>query len=97
MKDPERVLRQVLVAEIGVEGQERIERATARLPCEGLALEVAERYARGAGFAEVVAVATNEAPALDEVEASMGAHAARDVLRGARAALREVREARGAR
>lgn len=97
MKDPELVLRQVLVAEIGVEGQERIERATARLACEGLALEVAERYARGAGFGGVVAVATNEAPPFDEVEVSLGSHAARDVLRGARAALGQVRAAIGAR
>ncbi len=93
MKDPELVLRQVLVAEIGVEGQERIERATARLPCEGLALEVAERYARGAGFGELVAAPKSEAPPLDEVEASLGSEAARSVLRGARAALGEVRAA----
>ncbi len=48
-----RYLRQVLVAEIGERGQRAISRATARTAKDGLAGEVAARYAERAGFSEL--------------------------------------------
>jgi len=50
--DP-RFVRQVLVAEIGERGQAAILRATARTSGQGLAAEVAARYAARAGFREI--------------------------------------------
>ncbi|XXX73510.1 hypothetical protein WMF30_38300 [Sorangium sp. So ce134] len=99
MDDP-RYLRQVLLAEIGPEGQARLGAATARVLGGGggggappLAHEVAERYARGAGFGALAEGAIDVdalAPA-----ALVASPAARAVLAGARAALAEMRAALG--
>ncbi|WP_437285153.1 hypothetical protein [Sorangium sp. So ce406] len=97
MDDP-RYLRQVLLAEIGPEGQARLGAATARVLGGGggappLAHEVAERYARGAGFGAVAAGAID----LDALAPAdlVTSPAARAVLAGARAALAEMRAALG--
>jgi len=86
-----RFLRQVLLPEIGEAGQRRIEAASAAVAGEGLAGEVASRYAQGAGFAAVV-------PGAIDVEALAPADLvhdprAREILAGARAALGELRRA----
>ncbi|WP_433927684.1 hypothetical protein AB3662_31835 [Sorangium cellulosum] len=99
MDDP-RYLRQVLLAEVGPEGQARLGAATARVLGGGggggappLAHEVAERYARGAGFGAVAAGAIDlDALAPTDLVTSP---AARAVLAGARAALAEMRAALG--
>ncbi|AGP39095.1 hypothetical protein [Sorangium cellulosum] len=96
MDDP-RYLRQVLLAEIGPEGQARLGAATACvLGGDGappLAREVAERYARGAGFGALAEGALDvDALAPADLVASP---AARAVLAGARAALAEMRAALG--
>ncbi|AUX24659.1 thiamine biosynthesis protein ThiF [Sorangium cellulosum] len=95
MIDP-RYLRQVLLAEIGPEGQARLGAATARVLGEGaapLAHEVAARYARGAGFGALAegAIDVDALAPADLVRAP----AARAVLAGARAALAELRAALG--
>lgn len=90
MIDRARLLRQILVAEIGEAGQERISKAGARALGEGLAHEVAARFATGAGFAKV------EAGELDEsalAPAFVRLPAARKVLAGSRHALSEIRRA----
>lgn len=92
--DP-RTLRQVLLPEIGPAGQARIGRAAAAVLDPGggdpLAHDVAERYARGAGFAELgpggIDVAALAPPAL------VASPAAGAVLAGARTALAELRAA----
>ncbi|AUX45546.1 thiamine biosynthesis protein ThiF [Sorangium cellulosum] len=91
MDDP-RYLRQVLLAEIGPEGQARLGAATARvLGRAALEHEVAERYARGAGFGALAEGAIDvDALAPRELVA---APSARAVLAGARAALAEMRAA----
>ncbi|WP_437950387.1 hypothetical protein WME98_05890 [Sorangium sp. So ce296] len=98
MDDP-RYLRQVLLAEIGPEGQARLGAATARVlggsgdGAPPLAREVAERYARGAGFGALAEGALDvDALAPADLVASP---AARAVLAGARAALAEMRAALG--
>lgn len=88
--DP-RFLRQVLLPEIGPEGQARLGAATAAVGGDGLAHEVAERYARGAGFGAVAAGDIDEAVLAPG--AIVGAPAAAAVLAGARAALAEIRRA----
>lgn len=90
--DP-RFLRQVLLPEIGPEGQARIGQAMAAVAGDDLAHEVAERYARGAGFGGI-------APGAIEVGALAPAAIVREpaaaaVLAGARAALAEIRAAIG--
>ncbi|WP_437851025.1 hypothetical protein [Sorangium sp. So ce363] len=95
MDDP-RYLRQVLLAEIGPEGQARLGAATARVLGGGsdappLAHEVAERYARGAGFGALADGAIDLA-ALAPADL-VTSPAARAVLAGARAALAEMRAA----
>jgi hypothetical protein len=97
VNDP-RWLRQVLLPEVGADGQARIARAGARVlgdaPSRGagaLAHEVAERYARGAGFGELLPGAIDVAALAPEGAAS--APAAREVLAGARAALAAIRAA----
>ncbi|WP_434041945.1 MULTISPECIES: hypothetical protein [Sorangium] len=96
MDDP-RYLRQVLLAEIGPEGQAKLGAATARVLGGGgappLAHEVAERYARGAGFGALAAGAIDLA-ALAPADL-VTSPAARAVLAGARAALAEMRAALG--
>jgi hypothetical protein len=96
VNDP-RTLRQLLLTEIGPEGQARLAEATARVLDRGaaapLAHEVAERYARGAGFGALGEGAIDvEALAPTRIAA---APAARAVLAGARAALAEMRAALG--
>lgn len=98
MDDP-RYLRQVLLAEIGPEGQAKLGAATARVLGGGgggappLAHEVAERYARGAGFGAVAEGAIDlDALAPADLVTSPPARA---VLAGARAALAEMRAALG--
>jgi hypothetical protein len=84
-----RLERQVQLVEIGAAGQARISAHTAAVPSEasGLVGLVARRYAERAGFADVVEGPAEEAP--DFVEAP----AARAVVAGSLAALREIRAA----
>ncbi len=104
MADPARFLRQILLPEIGEAGQERLGRSVARVGRDdataardgasaALAHEVAERYARGAGFARVepghVAIDALAPPDVVRDEA------ARAVLAGSRAALAALRDACG--
>jgi hypothetical protein len=88
-----RYARQILLAEVGVEGQARICAAEARVGGEGLVHELAESYAERAGFAAVL-------PGPVDVEALAPRRlirepAARAVLAGARAALAAMRKALG--
>jgi hypothetical protein len=88
-----RFVRQILLPEIGEPGQRRIEAAFAAVAGEGLAHEVASRYAEGAGFAGV-RPGSIDVDALAPAE--IVAHpSARHVLAGARAALAEMRRALG--
>ena len=89
----ERFLRQVLLPEIGAEGQRRIERSRAAVGGPGLANEVAALYALGAGFAGVDPGAVDVAALAPEHVCA--APAAREVLAGARAALAAMRAAVG--
>jgi hypothetical protein len=84
-----RFLRQALLPEIGEAGQRRIGASAAAVAGDGLAHEIAARYATGAGFGAVT-------PGAIDVEALAPAAivrhpAAREVLAGARAALAEMR------
>lgn len=91
MPDARRFVRQILLPEIGTAGQGRIEASVARVAGPRLAHEVAERYARGAGFGAVeegpIDVASLAPPALVRTPA------AGEVLAGARAALHAMRAA----
>lgn len=88
-----RFVRQVLLPEIGEAGQRRIEAASAAVAGEGLAHEVAARYALGAGFGGVTRGPVDvEALAPAEL---LSSGPAREVLAGARAALAEMRRALG--
>ena len=91
MSDLGRYLRQVLLPEIGEQGQRRISTRAARVGGDdgSLAHEVAVLYARGAGFREVAPGPIDRA-ALAPFEMTK-IPAAREVLAGARAALREIR------
>lgn len=87
----DRFVRQVLLGEIGEIGQARICAGTASVGGAGLAHEVAGRYAKGAGFAEIAPgeIDTNDlAPS-----AIIADPRARDVVAGSRAALAEIRRA----
>jgi hypothetical protein len=104
--DP-RFLRQVLLPEIGAEGQARIGRAAAAVLPRGaslggaeavsgaaadpLAHEVAALYARGAGFG-ALSPGDIDVAALSPASI-VAAPAARAVLAGARAALAQIRAA----
>ncbi|MBL9024916.1 MAG: hypothetical protein JNL21_22150 [Myxococcales bacterium] len=86
--DRERFLRQILLPEIGEDGQRAIGSATAPVLGPTLAHEVARLYAERAGFAELAlgpAALDAGAPA-----AWIETEAAREVLAGARAALRAI-------
>lgn len=87
----DRFVRQVLLVEIGEEGQRRILASRAAVGGDGLAHEIATRYAEGAGFSGVdpgaVDVAVLAPASIVEDEA------ARALLAGARAALAELRRA----
>jgi hypothetical protein len=80
-------LRQVILVDVGVEGQRRIVEAAAPVGGEGLAHDVATRYAERAGFAEIT-------PGSIDVGASdlavVVSDAAAAVLVGSRAALRAI-------
>jgi hypothetical protein len=98
MADARRFVRQMLLAEIGEAGQERIARAVAHVGAKAgearsLAHEVAVAYASAAGFG-----AMDEGP-IDVLALAPAAlvkePAAREVLAGARAALAAVRAAAG--
>lgn len=92
MIDRARHLRQILVAEIGEAGQERIARAEARVLGPGLAHEVAARFASGAGMARLLPGEIDEAELAPAFVTQPGA---RKVLAGSRAALREIRRILG--
>jgi hypothetical protein len=88
-----RFVRQVLLPEIGAAGQRRIEAAPAAIAGDGLAHEIASRYAIAAGFA-------GTAPGPIDVGALAPAELvhdprAREILAGARAALGEIRRVVG--
>lgn len=92
----QRFLRQVLLPEIGEGGQRRLGAATAAVGGDGLAHEVAVRYAEAAGFGAVT-----RAPQPIDVDALappsvVTSAPAREVLAGARAALAALRRAAGA-
>lgn len=87
----DRFVRQVLLPEIGERGQARLAAAAAAVGGDGLAHEVAARYAHGAGFARVIEGRVDVealAPA-----AVITTPAARAILAGSRAALAELRRA----
>jgi hypothetical protein len=91
--DAERYLRQILLPEIGAEGQTLVSRAVATVRGGDLAGDVAVRYARTAGFGGVAdgpldldALAPSSVCSFD---------APRAVLAGARATLAELRVALG--
>ena len=81
-----RFLRQILVAEIGDDGQAALGRSVARVAHAGLAGDVARTYAERAGFASVEA--NDEAPV---APAFVVDAAARAVVEGALSALDEIR------
>jgi hypothetical protein len=86
-----RFVRQVLLPEIGIEGQARIGQAIAAVGGPSPAHEIASLYAAGAGFASLAAgpIAVEAlAPA-----AIVSSPAAREVLAGSRAALAAIRRA----
>jgi proteasome lid subunit RPN8/RPN11 len=86
-----RFVRQILLPEVGEAGQSRIVASTAAVAGEGLAHEIAGRYALGAGFAQLSPGAIDvDALAPAALVCSPGA---RQVLAGARAALAEMRRA----
>lgn len=82
-----RTLRQVLL--VGEEGQTAIERATAACDGPTLAHTVARLYAERAGFAAVVPGPVVSSDAAPELESP----ACQQVLQGARAAMRAIRDA----
>ncbi|HEU4410683.1 MAG TPA: hypothetical protein VFS43_35845 [Polyangiaceae bacterium] len=81
--DDVRYQRQIVLREVGYEGQARIAASVARVPVEGLAGEVAALYARRAGFGAVVD-APGEAPRAPDWVASP---AAAEIVSGSLAAL----------
>ena len=85
----DRLERQIILAEIGLEGQARISAQEARVPTEasGLLGLVASRYASRAGFAALVPGDAEDAPPFMEHAA------AREVVAGSLSALREIRAA----
>jgi hypothetical protein len=86
--DRQRYARQMLLAEIGEEGQETLARSVARLAGPGLGHEIAEMYAVRAGLGGVVAGELDES-ALSP--AFLRLPAARAVVAGSRAALLAIR------
>jgi molybdopterin/thiamine biosynthesis adenylyltransferase len=86
-----RFVRQMLLPEIGIEGQARIGQATAAVAGASPAHAVARLYAEGAGFGAVTAGAIDAAALAPE--AIVTSPAAREVLAGSRAALAAIRRA----
>lgn len=91
MSDEARYLRQILLSEIGREGQKRISRGRARVGGNGLCYEIAEQYARGAGFGSI----EEGEIIMDELAPNtiIASPVCAQVCAGARAALRAMREA----
>jgi molybdopterin/thiamine biosynthesis adenylyltransferase len=93
MTEAARYLRQVLLPEIGAEGQARIGASSARVAGETLAHEVAELYVRAAGFGRVEpGVIDVDALAPSAIVLSPSARA---LCAGSRAALAAMRAALG--
>ena len=86
-----RFVRQMLLPEIGIEGQARIGQATAAVSGASPAHAVARLYAEGAGFGSI-AEGPIDVDALAP-PAIVASPAAREVLAGARAALAAIRRA----
>lgn len=86
-----RFVRQMLLPEIGIEGQARIGQATAAVGGASPAHEIASLYAAGAGFASIAA-GPIDVDALAP-RAIVSSPAAREVLAGSRAALAALRRA----
>ena len=86
-----RFVRQILLPEIGDDGQRRLASAVARVSGASLAHEVASRYAVGAGFGRALP-GDIDVDRLAPPELVTSAPA-REVLAGARAALAELRRA----
>jgi molybdopterin/thiamine biosynthesis adenylyltransferase len=86
-----RFVRQVLLPEIGIEGQARIGQATAKVAGASPAHAVARLYAEGAGFGAITA-GSIDLDALAPVSL-VSSPAAREVLAGSRAALAAIRRA----
>ena len=86
-----RFVRQMLLPEIGIEGQARIGQATAAVGGTSPAHQIASLYAAGAGFGAIAAGAFD----LDALapRSIVATPAARDVLAGSRAALAAIRRA----
>ncbi len=86
-----RFVRQMLLPEIGIEGQARIGQATAAVGGVSKAHQIATLYAEGAGFGAIAAGAID----LDALapRSIVVTDAARDVLAGSRAALAAIRRA----
>ncbi len=86
-----RFVRQMLLPEIGIEGQARIGQGTAKVAGASPAHAVARLYAEGAGFGAITAgpidVDALAPPAI------VSSPAAREVLAGSRAALAAIRRA----
>ena len=90
MNDRARYERQMLLAEIGQTGQERLEKAVAALAGDGLCHEIATSYAVRAGIGRVVPGTIDEthlAPSF------VRGSATRAVVAGSRAALLALRAA----
>jgi hypothetical protein len=87
----ERFVRQVLLPEIGIEGQARIGQATAAVGGDSPAHQIATLYAEGAGFG-AVAAGPIDSDALAP-QTIVSSPAAREVLAGSRAALAAIRRA----
>lgn len=86
-----RFVRQMLLPEIGIEGQARIGQATAAVAGASPAHAVARLYAEGAGFGAITAGAIDVSALAPE--SIVTSPAAREVLAGSRAALAAIRRA----
>jgi hypothetical protein len=86
-----RFVRQMLLPEIGIEGQSRIGQATAAVGGDSPAHQIASLYAEGAGFG-ALAAGPIDVDALAP-RAIVATPAAREVLAGSRAALAAIRAA----
>jgi hypothetical protein len=86
-----RFVRQMLLPEIGIEGQARIGQATAAVSGASPAHAVARLYAEAAGFG-AIAAGLIDVDALAPLEI-VSSPAAREVLAGSRAALAAIRRA----
>lgn len=90
--DRARFLRHLVLTEIGEAGQRRLSRASCEVPsatASALELDVAQRYLTRAG---VASVRSTPEPSI-EAPAWVTTPAAREVLQGSLAALREIRRA----